>query len=60
MNIYDMNPQFMDVMATNYLNGMYESQYSDEEVNDDLAGGNQHIKAVTQDEIKIINDEIPF
>lgn len=60
MNIYDMNPQFMDDMATDYLNGMYESQYTDEEINDDQADGNPHIKSVTKEEIKLINDEIPF
>ena len=50
----------MDDMATDYLNGMYESQYSDEEVNDDQADENHHVEAVTQEEIKLINDEIPF
>lgn len=30
MNIYDISSQQMDDMATEYLNGMYESQYDDD------------------------------
>lgn len=30
MNIFTMDSQLMDDMATDYLNGMYESQYEDE------------------------------
>lgn len=60
MNIYNISVDQMDDMATDYLNGMYESQYSDEEINDDQADGNQHTKVLTQEEIKLINDDIPF
>ena len=55
MNIFYMNPQWMDDMATEYLNGMYESQYDD-----DQSDGNPHVKAVTQEKIKQINEDLPF
>lgn len=58
MNIFTMNPKFMDDMATEYLNGMYESQY--DEANDDQTDGNPHIKALTKEDIEAINDDIPF
>lgn len=50
----------MDDMATDYLNGMYESQYSDDDVNDDQADGNPHTKVVSQQDIEQITEDIPF
>lgn len=53
----------MDDMATEYLNGMYESQYDEaqyDEANDDQSDGNSHIKVLTKEDIEAINDEIPF
>jgi len=58
MNIFDLDGKQMDDMATEYLTGMYESQYDD--VSDDQADGNPHIKTVTQEEIQQINEDIPF
>jgi hypothetical protein len=55
MNIDDMNPKFIDDMATEYLNGMYESQYDD-----DQSDGNPHTKVVTPEESKQINEDLPF
>ena len=58
MNIYDLDSKLIDEMATEYLTGMYESQYDD--VNDDQADGNPHVKAITKEEIQQINEDIPF
>lgn len=58
MNIYDISSQQIDDMATEYLNGMYESQY--DESNDDQSDGNPHIKVLTKQDIEAINEDIPF
>ena len=58
MNIFDIDSKQMDDMATEYLTGMYESQY--DESNDDQLDGNPHIKALTKEDIEAINEDIPF
>ena len=55
MNVYDLDDKQMDDLASEYLTGMYESQYDD--MNDDQSDGNPHIKAVTQEDI---NEDLPF
>lgn len=36
MNIFNMDPSMMDDMATEYLNGMFESRYDDEPTEKEL------------------------
>lgn len=55
MNIFDLDGKQMDDLASEYLTGMYESQYED-----DQSDGNPHIKVVTQEDIKEINEDLPF
>ena len=58
MNIFDIDSKQMDDMASEYLTGMYESQY--DESNDDHSDENPHIKVLTKEDIEAINEDIPF
>lgn len=49
MNIFDMNPSFLDDMATDYLNGMYESQY-DEDFTEEELQNQKAIKKIFKEE----------
>lgn len=58
MNIFDLDGKQMDDLASEYLTGMYESQYDD--TNNDQADIKPHVKALTKEEIQQINEDIPF
>lgn len=58
MNIFDLDGKQMDDLASEYLTGMYESQYDN--TDDDQADGNPHVKALTKEEIQKINEDLPF
>ena len=58
MNIFDLDGKQMDDLSSEYLTGMYESQYDN--TDDDQADGNPHVKALTKEEIQQINEDIPF
>lgn len=63
MNIFNIDPDMMDDLATDYLNGMYESQYDEEEEPQASAKGWEEFKL---DKVKVVKenelllDDIPF
>jgi hypothetical protein len=64
MNIFNIDPDMMDDMATNYLNGMYESQYDDEDFTEEEIQNQKSISKIVESKPKnnfVWNDdEIPF
>lgn len=50
-----MDANMMDDMATDYLNGMYESQYDDDEVCQ-----KKEVSSVSPNEAIFNDEEIPF
>lgn len=58
MNIYDMTSQQMDDMATDYINGMYESQYDNE--SGDKGFYLNKIDTTQANINEVDNNEIPF